>query len=185
VLTQQGGVPVLLSDVARCRIGFTPRLGIAGQDDKTDIIFGIVLMQKLERTMDVVTRVRAAVQRINTDGTLPPGVKIVPFYDRGDLVAVTVRTVLHNMFFGIALIFLIQWLFLGNLRCALIVAATIPVALLLAVIITVLRGESANLPVGRRHRSRHHRRRHRDHGGERVSPSRPPRSAASSTIPWR
>src|SRR5712672_900960 len=145
VLTQQGGVPVLLSDVAKVQIGFTPRLGIAGRDEKTDVIFGIVLMQKLERTMDVVTRVRAAIDRLNTDGSLPPGVRIDTFYDRGDLVAVTVRTVLHNMFFGIALIFLIQWVFLGNLRCALIVSATIPVALLLAVMITVLRGESANL----------------------------------------
>jgi cobalt-zinc-cadmium resistance protein CzcA len=145
VLTQQGGVPVLLSDVAKIQIGFVPRLGIAGRDDKTEIIFGIVLMQKLERTMEVVTRVRAAIERINTDGSLPPGVKIEPFYDRGDLVAITVRTVMHNMFFGIALIFLIQWLFLGSLRCALIVSATIPVALLLAVIMTVLRGESANL----------------------------------------
>src|ERR1700704_4493778 len=145
VLTQQGGVPVLLSDVAKVKVGFAPRLGIAGQDEVTDIIFGIVLMQKLERTMDVVTRVRAAVERINSEGSLPRGVKIVPFYDRGDLVGVTVKTVLHNMLFGIALIFVIQWMFLGNLRCALIVAATIPVALLLAVFITVLRGESANL----------------------------------------
>ena len=145
VLTQQSGVPVLLSDVAKVQIGFTPRLGIAGRDDKTDIIFGIILMQKLERTMEVVTRVRAAIARINSDGSLPPGVKIDTFYDRGNLVAITVNTVLHNMFFGIALIFLIQWIFLGNLRCALIVAATIPVALFLAVIITVLRGESANL----------------------------------------
>jgi heavy metal efflux system protein len=145
VLTQQGGVPVLLSDVAKVQIGFTPRLGIAGHDDKTDILFGVVLMQKLERTMDVVTRVRAAIARMNTDGSLPPGVKVETFYDRGDLVAITVRTVLHNMLFGIALIFLIQWVFMGNLRCALIVSATIPVALLLAVIITVLRGESANL----------------------------------------
>jgi cobalt-zinc-cadmium resistance protein CzcA len=102
-------------------------------------------MQKLERTMDVVTRVRAAVERINNDGSLPPGVRIEPYYDRGDLVAITVRTVLHNMLFGIALIFLIQWIFLGNLRCALIVSATIPVALFLAVIITVMRGDSANL----------------------------------------
>jgi heavy metal efflux system protein len=145
VLTQQGGVPVLLSDVAKVQIGFTPRLGIAGRDETTDIIFGIVLMQKLERTMDVVQRLRGAIERINSDGSLPPGVKVEPFYDRGDLVAITVRTVLHNLAFGIALIFLIQWVFLGNLRCALIVAATIPVALLLAVIITVLRGESANL----------------------------------------
>ena len=71
--------------------------------------------------------------------------RIEPYYDRGDLVAITVRTVMHNMLFGIALIFLIQWIFLGNLRCALIVSATIPVALFLAVIITVLRGDLANL----------------------------------------
>jgi cobalt-zinc-cadmium resistance protein CzcA len=145
VLSQQGGVPVLLSDVAKVQIGFTPRLGIAGRDETTDIVFGVVLMQKLERTMDVVGRLRAAIEKLNSDGSLPPGVKIDAFYDRGDLVAITVRTVLHNLAFGIALIFLIQWVFLGNLRCALIVAATIPVALLLAVIITVLRGESANL----------------------------------------
>jgi heavy metal efflux system protein len=145
VLSQQGGVPVLLSDVAKVQVGFTPRLGIAGRDDKTDVVTGIVLMQKLERTMDVVRRVRAAVEKINSDGSLPDGVKVVPFYDRGDLVAITINTVLHNMLFGIALIFLIQWIFLGNLRCALIVSATIPVALFLAVIITVLRGESANL----------------------------------------
>ena len=145
VLTQQGGVPVLVSDVAKVQIGFAPRLGLAGRDDKTDVVTGIVLMQKLERTMDVVKRVRIAVERINTDGTLPPGVKIVTFYDRGDLVAITVQTVLHNLLFGVALIFLIQWVFLGDLRCALIVAATIPVALFLAVMITVMRGESANL----------------------------------------
>src|SRR3977135_2153530 len=145
VVTQRGGVPVLVSDVAKVQIGYAPRLGLAGRDEQTDVVTGIVLMQKLERTMDVVRRVRAAVERINTDGSLPPGVKIVTFYDRGDLVAITVQTVLHNMLFGIALIFLIQWIFLGNLRCALIVSATIPVALLLAVIITVVRGESANL----------------------------------------
>src|SRR3954467_7753799 len=145
VLTQQGGVPVVVSDVAKVQIGYAPRLGLAGRDAKTDVVTGIVLMQKLERTMDVVKRVRAAVERINSDGSLPAGVKIMPFYDRGDLVAITVQTVLHNLLFGIALIFLIQWVFLGDLRCALIVAATIPVALLLAVMITVMRGESANL----------------------------------------
>ena len=121
VLTQRNGVPVLLSDVARVQIGYTPRLGIAGRDDKTDVIFGIVLMQKLERTMDVIRRVHTAIDTLNSDGSLPPGVKVVPFYDRGELVAITVRTVLHNLLFGIALIFLIQYVFLGNLRCAIIV----------------------------------------------------------------
>jgi cobalt-zinc-cadmium resistance protein CzcA len=145
VLTQQGGLPVLLSDIAKNQVGFRPRLGMAGRDDETDVVNGIVLMQKFERTMDVVTRVREAVAKLNTDGTLPRGVKLLPWYDRGDLVGITVNTVLHNMMFGISLIFLIQWLFLGNLRSAIIVAATIPVALFVAVIITVLRGESANL----------------------------------------
>src|SRR5215510_6537553 len=145
VLSQQGGVPVLLSDVAKIQIGFAPRLGISARDDRGDIVSGIVLMQKLERTMEVVTRVRNAIEQINTDGSLPPGFKIEPWYDRGDLVAITVQTVLHNLLFGVALIFLVQWVFLGDLRCALIVSGTVPVALSLAVIITVLRGDSANL----------------------------------------
>ena len=172
VLTQQGGLPVLLSDIAKNQVGFRPRLGMAGRDDATDVVNGIVLMQKFERTMEVVTRVREAVAKLNTDGTLPKGVQIVPFYDRGDLVGITVNTVLHNMMFGIALIFLIQWLFLGNLRSAIIVAATIPVALFVAVIITVLRGELANLlsigaiDLGIIVDA------HRDHGGEHLPPSR-------------
>src|SRR6266487_3453500 len=116
VLTQEGGLPVLISDVAKMQIGFTPRLVIAGRDETTDIVTGIVLMQKFERTMDVVQRVREAVARMNADGTLPPGVRIEAFYDRGDLVAITVRTVLNNMLFGVVLIFLIQWMFLGDLR---------------------------------------------------------------------
>ena len=185
VLTQQGGVPVLLSDVAKVQVGFTPRLGIAGRDGTTDIIFGIVLMQKLERTMDVVQRVRAAVEKLNTDGTLPPGVKIEPFYDRGDLVAVTVRTVMHNLAFGIALIFLIQWVFLGDLRCALIVAATIPGG---AVPRRHHHGAARGIrqpAVGRRDRPRHHRRCHRHHGGEHLPPSGAPAGAREKATPRR
>src|SRR4029078_8885951 len=96
VLTQQNGVPVLVSDVAKVQVGFRPRLGMSGRNDRNDVVMGIVLMQKLERTMDVVTRVREAIERINSDGSLPRGVRIEPFYDRGDLVAVTVQTVMHN-----------------------------------------------------------------------------------------
>src|SRR5205809_7096091 len=106
VLTQQRGVPVPVSDVAKVQIGYAPRLGLAGRDDKTDVVTGIVLMQKLERTMDVIKRVRVAVERINSDGSLPAGVKIVPFYARGELVAITVQTVLHYLLFVGALIFL-------------------------------------------------------------------------------
>src|SRR6201999_3339161 len=79
------------------------------------------------------------------DGSLPPGVKLVPFYDRTQLVAVTTSTVLHNLVFGCILIFLIQWIFLGDLRSAVIVGANIPFALFFSIIILVLRGEDANL----------------------------------------
>jgi cobalt-zinc-cadmium resistance protein CzcA len=145
VVVQQNGIPVLVSDLGTVQVGAKPRLGMSGRDDKTDTLSGIILMQKLEQTMPVVERVRAAIAKLNVDGSLPKGVVIEPFYDRGDLVQVTVHTVLHSLVFGIGLIFVIQWVFLGDLRAALIVAATIPVALFLAVIITVLRGESANL----------------------------------------
>src|SRR5262249_61755200 len=82
---------------------------------------------------------------INESNTLPPGVRIERMYDRKDLIDITTRTVLQNMAFGIALIFVLQWAFLGNLRSAVIVGATIPFALFFAVGIMVLRGESANL----------------------------------------
>ncbi len=98
-----------------------------------------------QHTKDVLARVKAEVEKINSDGTLPPGVKMVPFYDRGWLVSVTTNTVLHNLIFGFLLVFLIQWIFLGNLRSALIVGINIPFALFFSIIIMVLRGEDANL----------------------------------------
>ena len=84
-------------------------------------------------------------QKLNSDGSLPPGVKIVPYYDRSSLVGITTHTVLHNLIFGCLLVFIIQWVFLGDLRSAIIVSANIPFALFFAIIILVLQGEDANL----------------------------------------
>jgi len=145
MLTQSGGNPVLVRDVATVTVGYKPRLGIAGLDDTDDIVQGIVLMRRGEQSMATIQRVEEEVERINRDNILPPGVRIERIYDRKDLIEITTRTVLHNMVFGIALIFLLQWAFLGNLRSALIVGATIPFALFFAVGILVIRGESANL----------------------------------------
>src|SRR4030088_34945 len=125
--------------------GGQPRLGIAGQDDTDDIVQGIVLMRRGEQSMPTIERVHQEVQRINSAGILPPGVHIERIYDRKELIDITTRTVLHNMVFGIGLIFLLQWVFIGNLRSAIIVGATIPFALAFAVGILVIRGESANL----------------------------------------
>ena len=145
MLTQSNGNPVLVSDVATVTVGQRPRLGIAGNDADGDIVQGIVLMRRGEQSMPTIKRVEREVERINNANILPPGVRIERIYDRKDLIDITTKTVLHNMAFGIALIFLLQWMFLGNLRSALIVAATIPFALFFAVGILVLRGESANL----------------------------------------
>ena len=139
------GAPVLLGDVATVEAGNQPRLGIAGQDGDDDVVEGIVLMHRGDKSIPTIKAVEAAVKDINASGVLPPGVQIRQVYDRKDLIGVTTHTVLHNMVMGVVLIFLVQLLFLGDLRSALIVAATIPFALFFAVLIMLARGESANL----------------------------------------
>src|SRR4051812_18783739 len=145
MIAQSNGNPVLVKDVATVKVGQKPRLGIAGLDDADDIVQGIVLMRRGEQSSPTITRVEQLVRTINESSILPPGVHIERIYDRKDLIDLTTPTVLHIMVVGILLIVLLQWIFLGDLRSALIVGATIPFALFFAVIILVLRGESANL----------------------------------------
>jgi len=145
MVTSNHGIPVVVGDVADVRVEHAPRLGIAGHDADDDVVEGIVLMRRGEQSMPTIERVKAEVERINSSGILPPGVKIVRLYDRSDLIRLTTRTVLHNVVAGVLLIFLLQWAFLGNFRSALIVACTIPFALTFAIALMILRGESANL----------------------------------------
>ncbi len=145
VLSQSNGVPVFVKDVAKVHVGNVPRLGQAGRDNEDDVVAAIVIMNRTLHTNAVAAAVKAEIDKINHDGSLPPGVRLVPFYDRTSLVAVTTNTVLHNLVFGCILIFLIQWMFLGDLRSAIIVGANIPFALFFAIVILVARGEDANL----------------------------------------
>ena len=145
VLTQVNGVPVLMKDLGRVSVGYRPRLGILGRDKQDDVVGAIVVMRRTEKTADMIPKVEAEIEKLNHDGSLPPGVKVVPFYDRSSLVALTTHTVLHNLIFGCLLVFLIQWVFLGNLRSAVIVGLNIPFALFFATILLVILGESANL----------------------------------------
>ncbi len=145
VLTQANGVPVLVRDVAKVSVGYRPRLGILGRDQQDDVVGSIVVMRRTEKTADMIPKVKAAIDKLNHDGSLPPGVRVVPYYDRSSLIAVTTHTVLHNLIFGCLLVFLIQWIFLGNLRSATIVGLNIPFALFFATILLVIQGESANL----------------------------------------
>ncbi len=145
VLAQKNGVPVRVADVAQVSVGHVPRLGRAGRDKDDDVVAAIVVMNRTMQTNEVVARIKTEVENINHDGTLPAGVHLVPFYDRTSLVSVTTHTVVHNLIFGCLLVFFIQWIFLGDLRSAIIVSANIPFALFFSIIILVLAGESANL----------------------------------------
>ena len=145
VLSQENGVPITIKDVGEVSVGFRPRLGILGRDTHDDVVGAIVVQRRTEKTADMIPKVKAEIDKINHDGSLPPGVQVVPFYDRSSLIALTTHTVLHNLIFGCVLVFLIQWIFLGNLRSAVIVGINIPFALFFATILLVILGESANL----------------------------------------
>jgi cobalt-zinc-cadmium resistance protein CzcA len=145
VLGQSNGIPILMRDVANVKVGFVPRLGICGRDTHDDVAASIVVMSRVEQTARMLPKVRAVLDKVNIDGSLPPGVKVVPFYDRGSLIGITTHTVLHNLIFGCVLVFLIQWVFLGDLRSAIIVGVNIPFALFFAIILLVMQGESGNL----------------------------------------
>jgi cobalt-zinc-cadmium resistance protein CzcA len=145
VRTAEDGTPVLIRDVADVQIGHAPRLGIVGLGNDDDVVQGIVLMRKGEQAGEVLERVRARVAEVNAGGTLPAGVRIEPYHDRSHLIGTTTRTVLRNMTEGIVLVVVILFVFLGNIRSALLVALTIPLSLLFAFICMTLVKVPANL----------------------------------------
>ena len=153
VLKSQNGTPVRVRDLGIVTQGPRIRLGKLGKTivhadgtatDYDDVIEGIVLLRKGAETESTLKDIHAKVKELN-ERILPPGVKIVPHLDRGDLVHYTTDTVLHNLTEGILLVLVVLFLMLGNVRSALIVAATMPFALLFAAILLDLRHIPANL----------------------------------------
>ena len=144
VLTVKNSIPVLVKDVAHVEIGHAPRLGQFGFNKQDDAVEGVILMRTGEQAQNVLKRVQAKTQELN-DHVLPKDVKVVPYYDRSDLVALTTHTVAHNLITGIVLVVIVLVFFLYDLRSGLIVAATVPLALLIAFIALDLRDIPANL----------------------------------------
>ena len=153
VLKSQNGTPVRVRDLGIVTQGPRIRLGKLGKTivhrdgtavDYDDVVEGIVLLRKGAQTQDTLKLIHEKVEELNSR-ILPPGVKIVPHLDRGDLVDYTTHTVLHNLGDGILLVLIVLFLMLGNVRSALIVAATMPFALLFAAILLDLRHIPANL----------------------------------------
>jgi len=145
VVAEQKGVPVRVKDIGDVAIGHAPRLGIVGFDDEADVVQGIVLMRYGGETAPTLQGVHERLQYIRENHILPPGMDIEPYYDRGNLVHVTTRTVLENLVTGMLLVTAVLVLFLGHFRAAMITAINIPLALLIAFCGLVGTQTSANL----------------------------------------
>jgi cobalt-zinc-cadmium resistance protein CzcA len=144
VLAVHDGTPVLVKDVGRVVIGIAPRLGEFGYEKQDDAVEGVILLRTGEKTQDVLRRVEAKTRELN-DSILPRDVKIHPFYDRTDLVALTTDVVEKNLLQGMFLVVVVLIFFLYDVRAGLIVAITIPLALLFAFIFLDVQHASANL----------------------------------------
>ena len=142
-VTEHRGTPILLRNIAEISRGWSPRQGVATHGSNFDVVEGTIVMRRGENPTIVLKNVRDAIDQINHD--LPDGAKMVPFYDRTDLVNHTLETVSHNLIEGAVLVTLVLWIFLMNLRAALIVAGLIPLSLLTGFIYLHTRGMSANL----------------------------------------
>ena len=143
IRSNAAGVPVLLGNVAGVAYGAEIRQGAVTRDGRGEVMSGIVMMLRDENSREVVRRVREKVEQIN--GSLPEGVTLSAYYDQTDLVEGTIHTVQENLLLGGFLVIAILLLFLGNVRAALVVAATIPLSLLFAAIGMRWLGLSANL----------------------------------------
>jgi cobalt-zinc-cadmium resistance protein CzcA len=144
VLAVHGGVPVLVKDVGHTQIGTAPRLGLFGFEKQDDAVEGVILLRTGEKTQDVLKRVEAKTQELNAQ-VLPKDVKIVPFYDRTDLIKLTTHIVETNLLRGMLLVIVVLIFFLYDFRAGLIVALTIPLSLLFAFTCLNVQKASANL----------------------------------------
>lgn len=144
LVTEARGVPVFVRDIGRVRIGAAPPTGIFGLNGRSGGVEGIVLMRRGENPSEVLQGIHEAVEDLNAT-RLPRGVKVVPIYDRTDLVNNTLHTVSRTLLEGLLIVVTVLFLFLGSVRAALLTALTIPLALLFAFVCMHFSGIPANL----------------------------------------
>jgi cobalt-zinc-cadmium resistance protein CzcA len=145
VVAERNGAPVLVRDIGEVKEGVQPRLGKVGRNGEPDVVLGIVLLQKQEKSLPALEGLKKKIHDLNRGGLLPPGMHISTVYDRTNLIDITTRTVRHVVFSGLFLVTLVLISMLGDLRISFIAAITIPFAVLFAFSMMVLTGQSANL----------------------------------------
>jgi len=144
MVAEKNGTPVFIRNLGKVNVGHRIRLGKVGIDDRDDVVEGVVLLQRGYKALSVLDRVKQKVEELNT-WKLPPGVQVKTFYDRTVLIHTTIETVMDILISGIVLVFIILYIFLGHFRASVIVALTVPLALLFTFSMMALVGESANL----------------------------------------
>ena len=145
VLKSTGGTPTSIRDVAQVKVGEAVRMGAAIKNGKDECVGGIVMMLRGENSRDVVRRIAGKVKDINENNILPEGIKIVPYYDRSDIVNASVRTVNKALIEGALLVLIILYLLLRSIRGSIVVLIALPLSLFLTFIVMKLAGLSANL----------------------------------------
>ena len=145
VLKSSGGTPTYVRDVAEVKVGEGVRMGAAMKNGKDECVGGIVMMLRGENSRDVVRRVAAKVQEINENNMLPEGIRIVPYYDRSDIVKASVGTVSKALIEGSILVFIVLYLLLNSIRGSIVVLIALPLSLLATFIVMKLSGITANL----------------------------------------
>ncbi len=144
IVDDANGNPILVKNLADVTESAFPRVGQAGLNDNDDVVEGIVVMRKGENPKEVLERVKAKINELNSN-ILPKDVKMETFYDRDNLMNYTTGTVMHNLLEGIILVTVIVFLFMADWRTTLIVSIIIPLSLLFAFLCLKLKGMSANL----------------------------------------
>ncbi|HEX4309692.1 MAG TPA: CusA/CzcA family heavy metal efflux RND transporter [Acidobacteriaceae bacterium] len=144
VVGSQNGVPTRIGDIGQVAIGYAPRLGEFGFNKTDDAVEGVIMMRRGEQTQNVLKGVEEKTSQLN-EQILPPDIKVRPYYDRSDLVQLTIDTVEHNMVLGMILVLVVLMCFLVSFRAAVIVALTIPLSLLFSFIFLHSEGVAANL----------------------------------------
>jgi cobalt-zinc-cadmium resistance protein CzcA len=145
VVAERNGAPVLVRDLGEVKEGVQPRLGKVGRNGDPDVVLGIVLLQKEEKSLPALEGLKKKIHELNSGSLLPPGMHISTVYDRTNLINTTTRTVRHVVFSGLVLVTLVLISMLGDLRISFLAAITIPFAVLFAFSMMVLTGQSANL----------------------------------------
>ncbi len=144
VVTYKNGKAVLIKNIAEVSLGNIPRTGIVMHNRNDDVMMGTVILRRDEKSIPSIRSIHEKIKELN-NRILPKGIRIEPYYDKWELIITVIKKVLENATLGVGLVAIALFLFLGNLRAAIMTALVIPVSLSITLAVMAIRGDSANL----------------------------------------